>query len=202
MRASAGARTGYHDQVKIAFIGTHGVGKTTLCYDLAARLKRRNVDVELVREVARRCPLPINQETTSAAQDWILHTQIADEIAASAAHEVVVCDRSALDNYCYMVHATGSCKRWEAFLDSWLPTYGLLVHVPTLERPSFDGVRAVDPRFQEQIELLLDGMIVARGLHPLRLDPGQRPHWGRQVLAGLLPQLEPNLLLFPVDEAD
>ena len=40
---------------KVAFIGTHGVGKTTLCYGLAARLKRRDVAVEVVHEVARRC---------------------------------------------------------------------------------------------------------------------------------------------------
>ena len=26
--------------MKLAFIGTHGVGKTTLCYDLAAALRR------------------------------------------------------------------------------------------------------------------------------------------------------------------
>ncbi len=26
--------------MKIAFIGTHGVGKTTLCFELAAALKR------------------------------------------------------------------------------------------------------------------------------------------------------------------
>jgi MoxR-like ATPase len=32
--------------VKVAFIGTHGVGKTTLCYDLAAILKRRDVSVD------------------------------------------------------------------------------------------------------------------------------------------------------------
>ena len=27
-------------RLKIAFVGTHGVGKTTLCFDLAAHLKR------------------------------------------------------------------------------------------------------------------------------------------------------------------
>jgi thymidylate kinase len=85
--------------MKIALIGSHGVGKTTLCFELAALLKRRNADVELVREVARRCPLPINQDTTLAAQEWILLTQIAWEIEAAATHEVVLCDRSALDNY-------------------------------------------------------------------------------------------------------
>lgn len=54
-------------RVKLAFIGSHGVGKTTLCYELAARLKRQDRNVELVMEVARRCPLPINRETTLPA---------------------------------------------------------------------------------------------------------------------------------------
>ena len=84
---------------KVAFIGSHGVGKTTLTYELAARLKRANVRVELVKEVARRCPLPLNRETTLDAQAWILHTQMALEIESTRGHEVVVCDRSALDNY-------------------------------------------------------------------------------------------------------
>ena len=34
--------------MKIAFIGTHGVGKTTLCFDLAARLKRLDHGVDIV----------------------------------------------------------------------------------------------------------------------------------------------------------
>ena len=71
--------------MKIAFIGSHGVGKTTLCYDLASRLKRQDRAVDLVKEVARRCPLPINRETTREAQAWILHTQIADETATAGA---------------------------------------------------------------------------------------------------------------------
>src|SRR5512140_1920303 len=91
--------------MKVAFIGTHGVGKTTLCYDLAAALKKRDLSVELVREVARECPLPINRETTLKAQAWILHTQIAWELQAEAKADVVFCDRAVLDNYCYMKRA-------------------------------------------------------------------------------------------------
>ena len=37
--------------MKIAFVGSHGVGKTTLCFDLAAQLKRRGVNVDMVKEV-------------------------------------------------------------------------------------------------------------------------------------------------------
>jgi GTPase SAR1 family protein len=188
--------------VKIALIGSHGVGKTTLCYELAARLKRRDLDVEMVREVARRCPLPINQETTAAAQQWILHPQIALEIEAAASHEVVLCDRSVLDNYCYLVHAAGSVAIWEKVCDHWLPTYDLLVRVPVWARPSFDGVRAIDPAFQEQIDLLLDGMISARGLRPLRLEGAEPDHWGRTIVETVLPRLEPTLPLFSEDDLD
>lgn len=183
--------------MKVALIGSHGVGKTTLCYELAARLKRRNVDVEIVREVARRCPLPINRETTYDAQGWILHTQIAWEIEAAAAHELVLCDRSVVDNYCYMVHAVGAQKMWESLVDSWLGTYALLIHVPLWGRPSYDGVRATDPLFQEQIDDLLEGMIATRALRPLRLHPERRDAWCTDILDELLPLIEPTLPLFP-----
>ena len=55
-------------RLKLAFVGTHGVGKTTLCFDLAAQLKRLDLSVDLVKEVARRWPLPINEDTTLDAQ--------------------------------------------------------------------------------------------------------------------------------------
>lgn len=182
--------------MKIALMGTHGVGKTTLCFELAANLKRRGLDVEIVREVARHCPLPINQQTTREAQEWILHTQMAGEIEAAARHEVVLCDRSVLDNYCYMVHGVGSSPEWERMLDRWIPTYDILVHVPLWIRPSWDGVRALEPGFQEQIDLLLDGMITARGLTPHRLSPRERDTWAATLTEAIVARLDPTLPLF------
>ena len=86
-------------------------------------------------------------------------------------------------------------------LDDWLATYDLLIHIPIIERPSYDGIRAVDPHFQEQIQLLLDGMIAARSLRPLRLEPNERNQWCAQILDLVLPELQPTLPLFPTDEA-
>ena len=186
--------------MKIALIGTHGVGKTTLCYELAARLKRLDINVEMVREVARRCPLPINRETSAEAQEWILHTQMAWEIEATATHELAVCDRSALDNYCYLVHASGTSRMWEGVLDHWMGTYDLLVYVPIWRRPAYDGVRAVDPAFQERIDVLLNGMLAARGLEPLRLDPGRHDRWCGDILDVLEPMIEPTPPLFDPSE--
>ena len=117
---------------KIAFIGSHGVGKTTLAFGLAARLKARDVSLDVVHEVARRCPLPINEETSVAAQSWILHTQVAEELVATARYPVVLCDRSVLDNYVYLLVAAGADPLLDPLVERWLATYDLLVRVPIL----------------------------------------------------------------------
>lgn len=164
-------------RLKIAFIGSHGVGKTTLCYGLAARLKARDVVLEVVHEVARRCPLPINQSTSVAAQSWIFHTQIAEELVAESHHEVVICDRSVLDNYVYLLVAAGPRSYLEPLVDEWMATYDLLLHVPVLDQPSADGVRATDPAFQLAIEERLLEEIERRGLAIELLDSEDRDLW-------------------------
>ena len=161
---------------KLAFVGSHGVGKTTLCYGLAARLKARDVSLEVVREVARRCPLPINEETSLEAQSWILHTQIAEELVAEAHYEVVICDRSALDNYVYLLLAEGSQPGLESMIDRWMATYDLLVHAPVLEQPSADGVRSNNPAFQLAVEERLQEEVARRGLPCLELGRDRREH--------------------------
>jgi nicotinamide riboside kinase len=164
-------------RAKIAFIGTHGVGKTTLCYGLASRLKRRDVSIEVVHEVARRCPLPINEETSVAAQSWILHTQIAEELVAQARYPVVVCDRSVLDNYVYLLLAAGRQDALESLMESWIRTYDILVHVPIVEQPSPDGFRSPDPSFQRAVDERLLRELHDRDLGALHLDPERRSEW-------------------------
>ncbi len=179
---------------KIAFIGSHGVGKTTLCYGLAARLKARDFSCDVVHEVARRCPLPINQDTTVAAQAWILHTQIAEELVAASRYPVVLCDRSALDNYVYLLLASHPPSMLEELVSSWMTTYSLLVEVPILASPSPDGVRAADPAFQLAVQLRLRNEIDRRGLATLRLDPAERPSWLDTVERAALDRLAPGQL--------
>ena len=88
--------------MKVAFIGTHGVGKTTLAFEMASQLKKLGANVGFLEEVARRCPFPINEDTSLVAQTWILVETIRREIELSKVYPEVVCDRSVLDNYCYM----------------------------------------------------------------------------------------------------
>jgi len=182
---------------KLAFVGTHGVGKTTLCFDLASQLKRLDLGVELVKEVARRCPLPINEETTPAAQAWILHTQMAEEIAAAAIYEVVICDRSVLDNYAYLVARVGRSPELDALVESWIRTYDALFKVPVLEAPSYDGTRAVSRSFQMEIDATIDQLLGAFDVSVLPLDPGDRDGWIPGVMQALgMPSRPPQIDLF------
>ena len=185
---------------KVAFIGSHGVGKTTLCYGLAARLKRRDVGVEVVHEVARRCPLPINEETSVAAQSWILHTQIAEELVAQARYPVVVCDRSVLDNYVYLLLAAGRQEAPQGLIELWIRGYDLLVHVPIVEELSPDGVRAPDPGFQYAVEERLSQELAGRDLPVLHLNPEERAGWLDAVERTVWERLRPAQLPLPAYE--
>jgi len=179
---------------KVAFIGSHGVGKTTLCYGLAAGLKARDVTLEVVREIARRSPLPINQSTSVGSQAWILHTQIAEELAADAQNGAVICDRSVLDNYVYMLVAAGPQKPLEPLVDYWMTTYDLLLHVPIVEAPSADGIRALDPAFQRAIDNRLLSELKRRNLPVEYLDGDTREHWSETAVNKVLERLEPPQL--------
>ncbi|MGA7617672.1 MAG: ATP-binding protein [Thermoanaerobaculia bacterium] len=164
--------------MKVAFIGTHGVGKTTLCYELAARLKKQSLDCEIVKEVARGCPLPINQETNLLAQLWILHSQIARELEMVARHQVVVCDRAVIDNYAYLVHAAGEQPMAARLVRDWIQSYDLLLRVPAGRGPTqTDGVRDVDPDFQTAIDRRVRLLLADWKIDHLDLEGLPRKRW-------------------------
>jgi nicotinamide riboside kinase len=184
-------------RLKVAFVGSHGVGKTTLCFDLASHLKRLDLGVDLVKEVARRCPLPINEGTTPDAQAWILHTQMAEEIAAAAMYEAVICDRSVLDNYAYLVARVGRRPEMDPLVHDWIRTYDALFKVPILSAPSFDGTRAVSPSFQMEIDDTIDRLLEDFSVPFMSLDPRDRDGWIPVILRELgFPSRPPQIDLF------
>jgi hypothetical protein len=179
MAAAPGTR------LKLAFIGTHGVGKTTLCYDVAAMLKRGGWNVDIVKEVARLSPLPINRQTSLDAQTWILMTQVAEEIRSASRHDAVVCDRSVLDNYAYLVLACGRQAALEPFLESWMSTYDLLFKVPIWGTTAPDGVRDTDRGFVTAVDRLVDELLAEKGIPHERLGPEGRERWPAVVREAL-----------------
>ena len=175
--------------VKLALIGTHGAGKTTIAYEVCSLLKRSGQNVELVREVARRSPFPVNATTTLEGQLWILHTQIAAELEVARCAPNVVCDRSVLDNYCYLVNKFGRQEEIEGWLFWWMKTYDLLVEVPPFVEPIIrDGFRSEDRGFQRRIEQLLKQLLdeppfAALRRCVMRLDGPDRGLWAERIFA-------------------
>lgn len=171
--------------MKIAFIGSHGVGKTTLCYELAAVLKKQRPSVDIVKEAARLCPLPINRSTTLAAQSWILHTQIAMEIVSVHQHDIVICDRSVLDNYAYLVAAKGRHTVLDRLITYWMASYDYLFKVPLGTGLQEDGVRDLDAVFQREIDGIVDGLLSESSLYPYRLSAASRSRWMNHILKAM-----------------
>lgn len=150
---------------KVALVGTHGVNKTTIAYELAGVLKRRGKTVELLTEIARECPFPLNEEGTSEAYQWIIARQIQLELEKSPRAEVLVCDRAVLDNFAYYVRRfdclTEECEALRAYCYSWMKTYDLLVRLPVTHRLAPDGFRSTDEAFQRQIDRICDELFEA-----------------------------------------
>jgi nicotinamide riboside kinase len=182
--------------LKLALIGTHGVGKTTLAYELCSLLKKSHHNVELVTEVARQSPFPVNAATTLAGQLWILHAQIAAELDASRRAPQVIADRSVLDNYCYLVNKFGRQPQLEPWLAWWMNTYDALVGVPpaaAAEIPA-DGFRSEDRAFQQRIHELLIELLSSAPFDQLRapvlwLKADERDQWANRIVAAVTPLL-------------
>lgn len=179
--------------MKLALIGTHGVGKTTIAYEVCLLLKRAGENVEMVSEVARRSPFPVNMGTTLEGQLWILHAQIAAELDAARKAPHIVCDRSVLDNYCYLVNKFGRQPQLEEWLAWWMKTYDLLAGIPLQSgKITPDGFRSEDRAFQQRIhELLLELLDDAHFAH-LRgrlvwLEGAERHAWAQGIFALAFP---------------
>lgn len=144
---------------KIALIGTHGVTKTTIVYNLAGLLKKNSIDCDVLKEVASDCPMPINEHTTVKAQEWIIFNSYIKEIEEICKKRpgVLVCDRSILDGYVYYVNQFGSNALLENFVRKKIKTYDQLWRVPiSFSKLESDGVRSTNKDFQIEIDQLFN----------------------------------------------
>jgi len=185
--------------LKLAMIGTHGVGKTTLAYEICSLLKKAHYNVELVTEVARQSPFPVNAATTIEGQLWILHAQIAAELDAERRAPHVITDRAVLDNYCYLVNKFGRQPQLESWLAWWMDTYSILIGVPPVaaDIPA-DGFRSEDRAFQQRIHDLLIELLASAPFNNLRapilwLDSAERSGWAERIFATTAPFLAPSV---------
>ena len=105
----------------------------------------------------------------------------AEEIRSAAQHEVVVCDRSVLDNYAYMALACGRQPAIERFVTHWMKSYDLLFKVPISGAATADGIRDTDEFFMRAIDQLVDSLLAEKKIAVHSLPPGRREAWIDEV---------------------
>lgn len=143
---------------KVAFIGSHGIRKTTALLAFAATVQRAGRSVELGREVVRDNPLGFNERATGEAQLWVLVSQIRQELELAHKADVLILDRGVMDNFAYYLRACGGTDRFsvEPLVRAWSATYDVVVRLlPDVELQA-DGVRSTNDTFRNEIETILD----------------------------------------------
>ena len=146
---------------KIAFIGSHGIRKTTAALAFASVIQRAGRSVEFAREVVRDNPLGINESATGEAQLWVLMSQIRRELELSQKAECLVTDRGVMDNFAYYLRACGGQDRFdvEPLVRAWSRTYDLVVRLTPDVEIRADGVRSTSDRFRDEVEAILDARL-------------------------------------------
>ena len=143
---------------KIAFIGSHGVRKTTAAHAFAGTLQSAGRSVEFGREVVRDNPLGINESATGEAQLWVLMSQVRQELELASKAEILVTDRAAMDNYAYYLRACSGVDRFSVgpLVRAWAGTYDLVVRLLPDVALRADGTRSTSDQFRDEVEAILD----------------------------------------------
>lgn len=190
---------------KIAIISTHGTGKTTLCYDVAAAFKKINLRTKVFSEVASLAfeqGIPINQSTTLSAQLYIMLTHICEELKGGLRnYEVVVCDRSVFDNWVYLERRCG--RGANSFILDFIRRYAeefpydAVYKLPLVGELLPDGVRDADSRkFQadiyERLNEVLNELAIPHTTLPVPRS-ALRHEWRDFILEETLSRLRPAI---------
>ena len=159
--ASGAALGGWPRPAKIAFIGSHGIRKTSALLAFAAEVQRAGRSVELGREVVRDNPLGINEGATGEAQLWVLVSQIRQELELARKADVLATDRGVMDNYAYYLRSCGGVDAYEAgpLVRRWSGTYDLVVRLLPDVALQADGVRSTSDAFRDEVEAILDDVL-------------------------------------------
>jgi len=139
--------------IKIAVMGSHGTGKTTLAKALAEKLGFTYI-YDLTREEAVKKGFTINEQTPPEVQLWLLIRQWELEATTRGGW---VADKSSFD---YLVYGDLILKdeivkkiiRWFVQRNA---RYDFVFYLPIEFPMEEDGLRSVDPKFREEIDHLL-----------------------------------------------
>lgn len=112
--------------IKIGLVGTNSSGKSTLCYEIMALLKKHSVRCDAVLKQDRRGTLTSELLDKEPLAHYGLigkHIYTECDLAYRAGVEVLICDRTPLDYYAYYVATFGWDADMRIYVANWMKTY-------------------------------------------------------------------------------
>lgn len=149
---------------KIALVGTHGSGKTTMALDLVSRLKRKNIVADIMPEVARGSPYLLCDGPSSEAQLHLFGAQIECELRYIRGRGLLILDRSLLDIVMYTeLFFPNSVynKMMQTFVKGYMATYDIIFRTTIVynSEKTEDNLRPRSNELQMQAHAKLGSML-------------------------------------------
>lgn len=142
--------------MKIAIVGAHGTGKTTLAKALAEKLNYRHIP-DIVRQAYER-KFVINEQTPPETQFWILSKQLELE---RNTEEPWVSDKSLFDNVVYGSLCIADKEVVNVIRKIVLANarYDLIFYLPIEFPLADDGLRSLNADFQKNVDAAFRGLL-------------------------------------------
>ncbi len=186
---------------KLGLISTHSTGKTTMAHIIAGELKKRGFRVRVISEVATEAKETgkiIDENTRLHDQAWILLTQARYELEAELAkYDIIICDRTVHDNYCYLEASCGKNEHYKQFVISHSKQhpYKALYRIPLITKIQDDNFRAMSEIFQRLIDRKLTEYLTREQidhfeLPPLEKNDTERNQWIKLIINKTLKDLD------------
>jgi nicotinamide riboside kinase len=148
------------DIKRIAIIGTHCSGKTTICHELSSVFRKKNINIGVCEEVARKSWFVGRKIVQPESEVELLGMQVTEEMRAILNYDVVLCDRSVIDIVVYSrvffsdksnPKDLSMLKSIEAFTQSYVQTYDIIFKTTNHYDPllTADKLRPIEPLQQQ-----------------------------------------------------
>lgn len=150
--------------MKVALVGAHGSGKSTIISAVYSELKKRNIRVNMSQEVARESLFLAAKENTPKKQMDLFGRQISMEMTCSRNCDMLLCDRSVFDILMYTrlffpndEEAKSYAKSMEKFCEDYKKSYSQFFVTTKMYSPTQtqDDIRPSEHSLQEQADIQL-----------------------------------------------
>lgn len=146
--------------MRVAIIGSHGTGKTTLAKALSNHLNKQQINCIIINDIARICPLLVGKNSTKEAQNWIMNYQNEIENIFITNDQIVIFDGCSISHLAYYKYWGGDIYQYEQRIYNSLVYFDeILLLPPNKNYLEDDGLRPIEVEFQNIIHEIIKDIL-------------------------------------------